>query len=154
MICSIFVKMILGMKVRKHDVMDMLKFNPKILEFHFSDSDLNLKLDSTFDQELIVHCYEYFDRKIVDLVSLGETNQIHSKETSIELVQKAIDKTIQLGENFEGTPSIIVNDINQNKRSDLFHYNILPNPQILKRYCCSIYLRKTIHKEAYSQGEN
>ena len=100
--------MILGMKVRKHDVMDMLKFNPKILEFHFSDSDLELELDSNFDQKLIVHCYEYFDRKIVDLVALGETNQIHSKEDSIQLVQKAIDKTIQLGVNFKGKPSIIV----------------------------------------------
>ncbi len=100
--------MILGMKVRKHDIVDMLKFNPKILEFHFSDSDLGLELDSNFDQQLIVHCYEYFDRKIVDFVTLGETNQIHSKEYSIQLVQKAIDKTIQLGENFKGKPSIIV----------------------------------------------
>ena len=100
--------MLLGMKVRKHDVLEMLKFNPKILEFHFSDSDLNLELDSNFDQQLIVHCYEYFDRKIVDLVALGETNQIHSKETSIELVQKAIDKTIQLSDNFKGKPTIIV----------------------------------------------
>jgi N-acetylneuraminate synthase len=100
--------MILGMKVRKHDIMDMLKFNPSVLEFHFSDSDLDLELDSNFEQKLIVHGYEYFDRKIVDLVALGETNQIHSKETSIELVQKAIDKTIQLSENFKGKPSIIV----------------------------------------------
>ena len=29
--------MILGMKVRKHDIIDMLKFNPHVLEFHFSD---------------------------------------------------------------------------------------------------------------------
>ena len=90
--------MILGMKVRKHDITNMLKFNPHVLEFHFSDSDLNLELDSSFKQQLIVHCYEYFDRKIVDLVALEETNQIHSKEKSIELVQKAIDKTIELGE--------------------------------------------------------
>ena len=96
------------MKVRKHDVMKMLKFKPQILEFHFSDSDLEMELDSTFEQNLIVHCYEYYDRKIVDLVSLTETNQIHSKNTSIELVQKAIDKTISLGKNFQGKPSIIV----------------------------------------------
>jgi hypothetical protein len=92
--------MILGMKVRKHDIMDMLKFNPSVLEFHFSDSDLDLELDSNFEQKLIVHGYEYFDRKIVYLVALEETNQIHSKEMSIELVQKAIDKTSQLGDNF------------------------------------------------------
>ena len=54
--------MILGMKVRKPDLQDMLKFHPKVLEFHFSDSDLNLELDSNFEQGLIVHCYEYFER--------------------------------------------------------------------------------------------
>lgn len=100
--------MILCMKVRKHDVEDMLKFNPQILEFHFSDSDLNLMLERNFDQRLIVHCYEYFDRKIIDIVSLEETSQIHSQEKSLELIQKAIDKTISLGQHFQGTPSIIV----------------------------------------------
>ena len=49
--------MILGMKVRKPDLHDMLKFHPKVLEFHFSVSDLNLELDSNFEQRLIVHCY-------------------------------------------------------------------------------------------------
>lgn len=43
--------MILGMKVRKKDLNDMLKFNPKVLEFHFSDSDLNLELDKDFNQK-------------------------------------------------------------------------------------------------------
>lgn len=100
--------MILGMKVRKHDVLEMKKFNPQILEFHFSDSDLQLELDGIFEQKLMVHCYEYFDRKIVDMVSLNETNQIHSSEYSISLIQKAIDKTIELGEQFSGKPSIIV----------------------------------------------
>ena len=71
--------MILGMKVRKQDLNDMLKFKPKILEFHFSDSDLNLELEGNFDQQLIVHCYEFFDRKLLDLVSFEETNEINSK---------------------------------------------------------------------------
>ncbi|WP_187146546.1 TIM barrel protein [Nitrosopumilus maritimus] len=96
------------MKVRKQDLDDMLAFNPKILEFHFSDSDLNLELDQKFDQRLIVHCYEYFERKLLDIVSFGETNQIHSQEKTIELIQKAIDKTVSLNEQFQGKPSIIV----------------------------------------------
>ena len=100
--------MILGMKVRKHDLDDMLKFNPKILEFHFSDSDLNLNVDRNFDQQLIVHCYEYFDRKLLDIVSLEETNQIHSQEKTLELIQKAIDKTISFNEHFKGKPTIII----------------------------------------------
>jgi N-acetylneuraminate synthase len=100
--------MILGMKVRKHDLEDMLKFNPTLLEFHFSDSDLNLKLDRDFNQRLVVHCYEYFDRKLLDIVSLEETNQIHSQEKTLELIQNAIDKTVSFGEQFQGKPSIIV----------------------------------------------
>ena len=100
--------MILGIKVRKQDLVDMLKFNPKILEFHFSDSDLNLELEGKFDQRLIVHCYEYFDRKLLDLVSTEETNQIHSKEKTIELIQKAVDKTKLLNEQFSGEPTIII----------------------------------------------
>jgi len=100
--------MILGMKVRKPDLEDMLKFNPKVLEFHFSDSDLNLELENKFDQKLIVHCFEYFERKLLDIASLGETNQVHSRERSIELIQKAIDKTILLNEQFSGKPTIIV----------------------------------------------
>jgi sugar phosphate isomerase/epimerase len=98
----------LGMKVRKHDLEDILKFNPSILEFHFSDSDLNLQLDGKFNQKLIVHCYEYFERKLLDIVSLKETNQVHSKEKSIELIQKAIDKTILLSDQFQGKPTIIL----------------------------------------------
>lgn len=100
--------MILGAKVRKHDLYDMLRLDPKILEFHFSDSDLKLELTENFSQRLMVHCYEYFDRKLLDIVSFNETNQIHSQENSLELIQKAIDKTVSLNSNFTGIPSIIV----------------------------------------------
>jgi N-acetylneuraminate synthase len=96
------------MKVRKHDLKDMLKFNPHVLEFHFSDSDLHLELEGKFSQKLIVHCYEYYRRKLLDIVSLGETNQIHSQEKTIELIQKAIDKTKALRKQFRGTPALIV----------------------------------------------
>jgi N-acetylneuraminate synthase len=100
--------MILGMKVRKPDLKSMLSFNPKVLEFHFSDSDLNLELDGKFDQQLIVHCFEYFERKLLDIVSSETTNQIHSKEKSIELIQMAIDKTVLLNKQFKGKATVIV----------------------------------------------
>ena len=115
--------MILGMKVRKRDLDDMLKFNPKVLEFHFSDSDLDLELEGNFNQQLIVHCYEYFERKLLDIVSLKETNQVHSKEKSLELIQKAIDKTLTLNEQFKGTPTLIVHpggySLNESSKSDI-----------------------------------
>lgn len=96
------------MKVRKHDLLDMLKFQPKILEFHFSDSDLKLELSNNYDMNLIVHCYEYYNNKLLDIASLGETNQIHSQETTIELIQRAIDKTVELSSQFVGIPTIIL----------------------------------------------
>ena len=111
------------MKVRKHDLDDMLRFNPKVLEFHFSDSDLYLELKGEFSQKLIVHCYEYFERKLLDIVSLGETNQIHSQEKTIELIQKAIDKTKELGKQFTGIPTLIVHpggySLNQLPQEDI-----------------------------------
>ena len=111
------------MKVRKRDLDDMLKFNPKVLEFHFSDSDLDLELEENFDQRLIIHCYEYFERKLLDIVSLKETNQVHSKEKSLELIQKAIDKTLTLNEQFKGTPTLIVHpggySLNESSKSDI-----------------------------------
>ena len=115
--------MILGMKTRKHDLEYMQKFNPEILEFHFSDSDLNLELEGNFEQKLIVHCYEYFERKLLDIVSLKETNQIHSREKSIELIQKAIDKTIELTKQFKGEPTLIVHpggySLNQSNEDEI-----------------------------------
>lgn len=115
--------MILGMKVRKPDLNDMLKFNPKVLEFHFSDSDLDLKLEGNFEQRLIIHCYEYFERKLLDIVSLKETNQVHSKEKSLELIQKAIDKTLALNEHFKGIPTLIVHpggySLNESSKSEI-----------------------------------
>jgi len=115
--------LILGMKVRKHDYKDMLKFDPKVLEFHFSDSDLHLELEENFSQELIVHCYEYFERKLLDIVSFGETNQIHSQEKTIELIQKAIDKTKELSKQFRGKPTLIVHpggySLNQLPQEDI-----------------------------------
>jgi len=115
--------MILGMKVRKRDLDDMLKFNPKILEFHFSDSDLDLELNQNFEQRLIVHCYEYYERKLLDIASLQETNQVHSQETSINLIQKAINKTLSLNKHFKGEPTIIVHpggySLNESTESEI-----------------------------------
>ncbi len=111
------------MKVRKHDLNDMLKFNPHVLEFHFSDSDLNLQLEGKYSQRLIVHCFEYFERKLLDIVSFGETNQIHSQEKTLELIQKAIDKTKEMNDQFIGTSTVIVHpggySLNQLPLSDI-----------------------------------
>lgn len=115
--------MILTMKTRKHDLENMLKFHPKILEFHFSDSDLNLQLEENYEQKLIVHCFEYFERKLLDIASLKETNQVHSREKSLELIQKAIDKTVTLNEHFQGKATLIVHpggySLNESTESEI-----------------------------------
>jgi hypothetical protein len=67
----------LGMKTRKRDLDDMLKFNPKILEFHFSDSDLNLELEKNW--------------RVADLIELGAV-----------MVHDAIDRKESCGGHFRG----------------------------------------------------
>jgi len=98
-----------GMKCRFNDVQEMLKFNPQVLEFHFSDKDLDVQIpDTKYEQELMVHAPEYLDYKLVDLGSIGETNQILSREQSVEVIRRTIKKTMEMTKNFKGKPSIVI----------------------------------------------
>ena len=71
--------MILGMKVRKPDLTDMLKFNPKILEFHFSDSDLNLEEVSVglFNQSQVYHIEKINDNFWFAITNYVDVNEVH-----------------------------------------------------------------------------
>jgi N-acetylneuraminate synthase len=98
-----------GLKCRFGDFHEMLSFGPQVVEFHFSDKDLNVPHpEGTYEQELIVHAPEYLDNKLVDLGSLGETNQILSREQSINVIRRTIAKTLAMAKHFRGRPSIII----------------------------------------------
>jgi len=108
-----------GLKTRFAELKDISRFRPSpvFYEFHMSDEDMNFKFDTSqkFDQELYVHAPEYWKKDLIDLAS--EDKRICDQ--SIDIIQRAIDKTEEIKNSFNGTPKIIIHiggySINPNK---------------------------------------
>lgn len=100
-----------GFTVRFRDFDEMLQHNPHMLEFHFTDQDLDEEYpgqdfseNSKQPLKLVVHAPEFWDRSLVDLCSFEERH----RKASIDLIQKAIDLTRKIAPNFVGTPKVII----------------------------------------------
>jgi sialic acid synthase SpsE/sugar phosphate isomerase/epimerase len=100
-----------GFTVRFRDFDEMLIYKPLMLEFHFTDQDLDESYpgddfgpQSPAPLKLVVHAPEFWDRSLVDLCALDERH----RQGSIDLIQKSIDLTRQMAPCFCGTPKIIV----------------------------------------------
>ena len=100
-----------GFTVRFLDFQDMLIYQPHMLEFHFTDQDLdepypgeNFTEGDEHPLKLIVHAPEFWDRSLVDLCSLDESHRLGS----LALIQKAIDLTREIAPHFVGIPKVIV----------------------------------------------
>lgn len=100
-----------GFTVRFRDFQEMLPNNPKMLEFHFTDRDLDehwpggdYTETSGNPLKLVVHAPEFWDRSLVDMCSLEERHRIGS----IKLLQKAINLTREMAGCFVGKPKVII----------------------------------------------
>ena len=94
-----------GVKCRFHDFDEYSQLNSPVVEFHMSQSDLDIEFDRGSDKtQLIVHGPEIFDKKLVDLCS---TDSKHVDQ-SIELIQRSIDRTLQLAKRFVGRPKFVI----------------------------------------------
>jgi sialic acid synthase SpsE/sugar phosphate isomerase/epimerase len=100
-----------GFTVRFRDFGEMLIYKPHMLEFHFTDQDLeeNYPGDDFSQQsqdplKLVVHAPEFWDRSLVDLCSLDERH----RQGSMDLIQKSIDLTRAMSPYFCGVPKVIV----------------------------------------------
>jgi sialic acid synthase SpsE/sugar phosphate isomerase/epimerase len=100
-----------GFTVRFRDFAELLVYKPHMLEFHFTDQDLDesypgddFSPQSSNPLQLVVHAPEFWDRSLVDLCSLDERH----RQGSIDLIQKSIDLTRQMAPCFCGRPKIIV----------------------------------------------
>lgn len=97
--------MVWGFTVRFRDFEELLEFKPKILEYHFTDQDLDEHYPGDdFDLKLVVHAPEFFERTLVDLCALDEGQ----RSQSIDLIQKSIDLTREMSPHFPGTPKVVV----------------------------------------------
>lgn len=93
-----------GFTVRFRDFPEMLVHKPRMLEFHFTDQDLDEHYPGgDFDLQLVVHAPEFWDRTLVDLCSQDE----RQRKGSVALIQKAIDLTREMSPHFQGVPKVI-----------------------------------------------
>ena len=100
-----------GFTVRFRDFGEMLIYKPHMLEFHFTDQDLeesypgdDFSEQSPVPLKLVAHAPEFWDRSLVDLCSLDERH----RQGSIDLIQKSIDLTRAMSPYFCGVPKVIV----------------------------------------------
>lgn len=99
-----------GFTVRFRDFAEMLDYQPRMLEYHFTDQDLDeqypgddFSLASAHPLKLVVHAPEFWDRTLVDLCSLDE----RQRRDSVNLIQKTIDLTRAMASYFVDTPKVI-----------------------------------------------
>jgi N-acetylneuraminate synthase len=94
-----------GFTVRFRDYEELLVHQPRMLEFHFTDSDLDETYPGTdHDLQLVVHAPEFWERSLVDLCALDDNH----RQGSIALMQKSIDLTRTMAPHFVGTPKVII----------------------------------------------
>ena len=95
-----------GIKCRFHDY-DIYKYlKSPVIEFHCSQSDLDIEFtEKNTNSELIVHAPEIFDRELVNICSRDE----RIVQKSLDIIQKSIDKTIQISKNWPlAKPKMVV----------------------------------------------
>lgn len=94
-----------GFTVRFRDFEELLIHNPRLLEYHFTDQDLDEPYPGgSFDFQLVTHAPEFFERTLVDLCTPDEQQRMQS----LALIQKTINLTRQMASHFQGIPKIVV----------------------------------------------
>jgi N-acetylneuraminate synthase len=94
-----------GFTVRFRDYEDMLAYQPRMLEYHFTDQDLDEHFPAgKYNLKLVVHAPEFWERTLVDLCALDE----RQRRDSVRLMQKSINLTREMAPYFIGTPKVIV----------------------------------------------
>lgn len=94
-----------GFTVRFRDFEDTLAYKPRMLEFHFTDQDLDEHYPGgDYDLQLVAHAPEFFERTLVDLCSQDEKQ----RRQSVALIQKTIDLTREMAPHFIGQPKVVI----------------------------------------------
>lgn len=96
-----------GLIARYDDFESMAAFNPKVIEFHFTEKDLERTYIPlrNYDQSLVVHTPEYMGERLFDLCAQDKD----IRRASLDMVEKTVRITEGLVPYFNGsTPKIIV----------------------------------------------
>ncbi|OUT13788.1 hypothetical protein B9N63_04870 [Campylobacter concisus] len=95
-----------GIKCRFHDYNEYKILNSPCIEFHCSQTDLDIDFNpDTSQSELIVHAPEIFDRQLVNICS----NSVDIVERSLDILQRSIDKTLSISRHFpKAKPKLVM----------------------------------------------
>ena len=93
-----------GIKARPHDIEDVMKMNPEMIEIHASSEDLDKEINGHFDVPLAVHLPEYSGSDLIDPASLDEEKRYRA----VEFYKRAADISRKWGAQFRGTPKVIM----------------------------------------------
>ena len=94
-----------GFTVRFRDFEELLIYKPRMLEYHFTDQDLDEHYPGgEYNLKLVAHAPEFWDRTLVDLCSLDE----QQRRDSVMLMQKTINLTREMAPHFIGTPKVVI----------------------------------------------
>ncbi len=100
-----------GFTVRFRDYEQVLAYKPKLLEFHYTDQDLDdhypgedFSAGSPHPLKLVAHAPEFWERSLVDLCSLDEKHRTASRD----LAQKTINLTREMAPFFVGVPKVVI----------------------------------------------
>lgn len=95
-----------GLKTRFREADFAAAFNPKFLEFHLTDRDVEegWTPKHNYDQQLVVHAPDYWHRKMNDLSSFDDVDW----NRAIKFIQKSIDLTKKIAPFFKGTPKYVI----------------------------------------------
>jgi N-acetylneuraminate synthase len=96
-----------GLKARFHDLDEVLALKPQLVELHFSEEDLDhawTPPEQPLDQQLVVHALEFSQQRLLDLSSHDD----EWRERGIDLVQRTIDRSVELAAHFTGPVSVVI----------------------------------------------
>jgi len=94
-----------GFVVRFNDFRPMLDYHVPLLEFHFSDKDLDeVYPGDDLDVQLVVHAPEFWGNHLVDLCTFDESH----RAASVALIQNSIGVARGMAPHFVGKPKIVV----------------------------------------------
>ena len=94
-----------GVKCRFHDFDEYKQVDSPVIEFHCSESDLDIDFKgSSKTSELVIHAPEIMGRELVDICS--RDHRISTE--SIKILQRTVDKTLYIAEQFPSAKPKIV----------------------------------------------
>ena len=117
-------KRIWGLKTRLSELDETAKFDPRLLELHFSDKDLEVPFNKKhYDQYLYIHAPEYWHHQLIDLCSFNEKE----RKMSISVMEKTLKRARELSPYFKGEPKVILHIGGMNLRKVSNRKKILEN---------------------------